>query len=99
MKMSEKNQYIFHFKKLFKKKRERKKGRDRQCVIMLRILISLVRSHLQMFPDKYKPQQKDLFVSAEEQKMLHHRTCKNLVSCTNKRQRAGDQDGYSHRLM
>lgn len=96
MKMSEKNQYIFHFKKLFKKS---ERERDRQCVIMLRILISLVRSHLQMFSDKYKLQQKDLFVSAEEQKMLHHRTCKNLVSCTNKRLRAGDQDGDSHRLM
>lgn len=30
------------------------------------------------------------FVSADEPQTLHHGSCKNLVSCTNKRRRAGD---------
>lgn len=37
-----------------------------------------------------EPRQKDLFVSAVELHTLHHRSCKNLVSCTNRRRRAGD---------
>lgn len=42
---------------------------------------------------------KDFTVSGEVQKTLRHTTAENLASCTNRRQRAEDQEGSSLTLM
>lgn len=80
MTTSEENRYIFSFKKVINTERERRAKGNR---IILQILISSAHSLHQVFPqEKTKAAEKDLVVSAEEQKTLRH--SENLASCTNR---------------
>ncbi|XP_055369142.1 uncharacterized protein LOC129604905 isoform X2 [Betta splendens] len=46
-----------------------------------------------------RERERDIDVSGEVRNVLRHSTMQNMSSCTNRRQRAGDQDGSSHPLM